>query len=90
MPQPFGKFFDGNERLSSENSAALRRHRNKRGIGKGVGGFQLFKRDNVRVIRAEVIPNVDIDSRYAGGTRSERQHDKQRERDGQPPATDDE
>ena len=83
----FGQIFNGNERFPRENGAVLRRHGNKRGVGESVGVFQLFERDDVRVVFAEMIPNVDIHYNYVPGTGGEDHHDKQGEKNRQPSAT---
>ena len=86
-PKLLGQIFDGNERFPRENGALLRRYGNKRGIGESIGVFQLFERDNVWVVFAEMIPNVDIYYNYVPGTGGEDHYDKQGEQNGQPSAT---
>ena len=90
MPEPLGQFLNGNERLPRENGAVFRRHGDERRVGEGVGVFQLFERDDVRIIVAEVIPDIDVDDNYVPGSRCESQYDNRGEQDGQPPATHDE
>ena len=70
-----------------KKGALPRRYGDKRGVGESVGVFQPFERDDVRVVFAEMIPNVDIHRYYVPGTRGEGQHDEQREQNGQPSAT---
>ena len=86
QPELFGQLLDGNERFLREDGAALRRHRNKRGVGDRVGLFQVVERDNARIILLEVITNIDVDRYQVLGARSEGQHDKQREQNRQPSA----
>ena len=67
-----------------------RRYGNQRGVGERVGVFKLLERDDVRVVAAKMIPNVDVHFNYVSGARGEDQHDNHGEQDGQPPATHDE
>ena len=85
-PEPVGQLLDGDQGFPREYGAVLRRHRDKRGVGEGVGVFQAVERDNVRVVLAEVIADVDIHFDDAPGARGEDRHDKQRQQDGQPAA----
>ena len=64
----------------SENRAVARRYGHERGVGERVGVLQLFERDDVRVVVAKVIPNVDVHFDDASGTCGEGRHDKQESR----------
>ena len=90
QPKLFRQLFDGNERILVENRPGLGRDGHKHGIGNGVDVFQIVERDNVRVVFLEMVPDVDVDRYQVLGARSESQHDKQREKNGQPPTTHDE
>ena len=86
LPQRLGQLFNRDEPFPREDRAVLRRHGDQRRIGESVGVFELFKRDDVRVGRAEVIPDVDVDFDEVPQTRGEGEHGQHREQNGQPSA----
>ena len=90
LPEPVGQLFDGNERLARENRALLRRSHHKRGVGKGIGFLQPVQRDDMRVVMAEMVPDIDIDFNDAGRARSQGQHDQQADQNGKPSPAHDE
>ena len=77
LPELLGQLFEGDERFAREYGALLRRHGDERSIGEGVGVFEPFEGDDVRVVRAEVIPDVDVDLDEVPQTRGEGEHDQQ-------------
>ena len=84
LPELLGQLFEGAERFAREDGALLRRHGDERRIGERVGVFEPFEGDDVRVVRAEVIPDVDVDLDEVPQARGEGEHDQQGEQNGQP------